>query len=152
MKGAHGGHVRLQDGRILCYFSGRSRHLRAELPPVCDTCGRTLLTGVWTHRAYWAWRRARRLIAGQRRRARKRATMKAGMIDWGCRCRDIRAMKGWTRRSLALAAGVSLRTVENWESGRNVPDRRARKVLEAFWIEIGGPKDESDTDQRQDAV
>lgn len=61
-------------------------------------------------------------------------------------------MKGWTRRSLALAAGVSLRTVENWESGRNVPDRRARKVLEAFWIEIGGPKDESDTDQRQDAV
>jgi putative transcriptional regulator len=48
--------------------------------------------------------------------------------------RQCRVLKGWTQEQLARNIGVSLNTVQRWESGRTIPSplamEKLQKVLE----------------------
>jgi putative transcriptional regulator len=48
--------------------------------------------------------------------------------------RQCRVLKGWTQEQLARNIGVSLNTVQRWESGKNLPSplamEKLQKVLE----------------------
>lgn len=57
-------------------------------------------------------------------------------IDWRARLRTIQGQRRWRRIDVAVAIGVSLRTVENWTQGRNRPDKRARRALRLIWKEV----------------
>ncbi len=46
-----------------------------------------------------------------------------------CEIKEIRNSLGMTQAVFALFMGVSKKTVEAWESGRNMPDGPARRLL-----------------------
>ena len=54
-------------------------------------------------------------------------------VDWPRRLGKIRDTRGWSRKELAEAVGVSPRTIEGWEGGRHRPDRRAVVALREIW-------------------
>lgn len=43
-----------------------------------------------------------------------------------------RALLDWSQPDLARAAGLSISTIATIEQGRNMPDRTAKKILDAF--------------------
>lgn len=43
-----------------------------------------------------------------------------------------RKKRGWTQLDLALVLDVSVRTVQDWEQGRRIPDRRSKKSIEKW--------------------
>lgn len=52
-------------------------------------------------------------------------------------CRAARALLGWKQADLAKASGLSVPTIENFESGKSTPhDRNIVSITEAF--ERGG--------------
>lgn len=54
----------------------------------------------------------------------------APLKDYGaCEIKEIRNSLGMTQAVFALFMGVSKKTVEAWESGRNMPDGPARRLL-----------------------
>jgi len=48
----------------------------------------------------------------------------------GAKIREIRLKKKLTQKSLAAVLGVSIKTVEAWESGKNVPEGPAQRLLD----------------------
>jgi transcriptional regulator with XRE-family HTH domain len=51
------------------------------------------------------------------------------MEDIVNRLKHIRSRKGWTQESLARKVGVSLNTVQRWESGKTHPSPLAMEKL-----------------------
>ncbi len=49
---------------------------------------------------------------------------------YGIEIRDIRLRQHMTQKTLAAVLGVSNKTVEAWESGKNVPEGPAQRLLE----------------------
>ena len=48
----------------------------------------------------------------------------------GCNIRKYRNKKGWTQEQLARELGISLNTVQRWESGKNKPSPLALEKLQ----------------------
>jgi transcriptional regulator with XRE-family HTH domain len=44
--------------------------------------------------------------------------------------RQCRILKGWTQEQLARNIGVSLNTVQRWESGKTIPSPLAKEKLQ----------------------
>lgn len=128
-------HVREANGQVRCYYRSRPHHARLHAPPVCAECGRSLATRVWSRAA---WERVQAVVARRRENARKRAEdmgKKKKPVNWQERVGKIMRAKGWGREDIAEATGASVRTVEGWDLGYHVPDRRSQRVLKALWRE-----------------
>ena len=53
------------------------------------------------------------------------------LLDYAEGVRALRALRGWSTLDMAMVAGVSRRTVEGWEQGRN-PRVAALNVLAGY--------------------
>lgn len=144
MPGRKWQHIREPTGAVVCLYQGRGRNLGAQLPPTCETCGRTLTRGVWS-RAAWEAREERQRrrkrkewldIMETRRRRKYAATEAKPKINWVARLAAMREERGLDAAGLAKLTGSSPRTVEGWVQGRHRPDRRARVVLREVWKEL----------------
>ena len=51
--------------------------------------------------------------------------------------KELRKKKGWTQEDLAREIGVSLSTVQRWESKRTKPIRLAQKELKKLFRGVG---------------
>jgi transcriptional regulator with XRE-family HTH domain len=51
--------------------------------------------------------------------------------------KELRRRKGWAQEDLAQEVGVSLSTVQRWESKGGNPTRLARRELKRFFQEAG---------------
>lgn len=51
------------------------------------------------------------------------------------RIKEMRLARGWTRKQLAAAVGVTPQAVENWERGRNTPTAERKAKLAAVFEE-----------------
>jgi len=51
--------------------------------------------------------------------------------------KELRAKRGWSQEDLAREVGVSLSTIQRWESRGAKPYRLARRELEKLWCEAG---------------
>ncbi|MFC2068033.1 multiprotein-bridging factor 1 family protein [Chloroflexota bacterium] len=52
------------------------------------------------------------------------------MLKLADKIRQCRDLKGWTQEQLARKVGVSLNTVQRWESGRTKPSQLAMEKLQ----------------------
>jgi len=50
--------------------------------------------------------------------------------------RQCRVLKGWTQEQLARNIGVSLNTVQRWESGKTVPSPLAMEKLQKVLADV----------------
>jgi transcriptional regulator with XRE-family HTH domain len=58
-------------------------------------------------------------------------------MDLATKIYDLRRSLGWTQARLAEASGFSLRSINEWESGKRIPkDRNYREIERACSIEI----------------
>lgn len=48
----------------------------------------------------------------------------------GTKIREIRLKQNMTQKSLAAVLGVSIKTVEAWEAGKNIPEGPAQRLLD----------------------
>ncbi len=48
----------------------------------------------------------------------------------GAKIREIRLKQNMTQKSFATVLGVSIKTVEAWEAGKNVPEGPAQRLLD----------------------
>jgi DNA-binding XRE family transcriptional regulator len=46
--------------------------------------------------------------------------------------KKLRKLKSWSRKDLADICGVSPRTIQNWEQGRNMPSKPALLLLQKY--------------------
>ncbi|MFC2002699.1 helix-turn-helix domain-containing protein [Chloroflexota bacterium] len=51
--------------------------------------------------------------------------------------KQLRAKRGWTQEDLARRLGVSLSTIQRWESRGGKPTQLARKALEKLFKKTG---------------
>lgn len=56
----------------------------------------------------------------------------------GDRLRSLREQRRWTQRQVADALGVSVKTVSNWESGRNDPRSSIGALEKLFGANLSG--------------
>jgi transcriptional regulator with XRE-family HTH domain len=52
------------------------------------------------------------------------------------RLKKLRKLKGWSQEQVARELGVSLNTVQRWESGRNKPSALAREKLQRLFAQV----------------
>jgi transcriptional regulator with XRE-family HTH domain len=58
------------------------------------------------------------------------------MTKLGDKIRQCRKLKGWTQEQLARTIGVSLNTVQRWESGKTHPSPLAMEKLQELLEDI----------------
>ena len=58
------------------------------------------------------------------------------MEDVGNKLSNLRKLKSWSQEQLARELGVSLNTVQRWESGRNKPSALAREKLHRLFDQV----------------
>ena len=58
------------------------------------------------------------------------------MVKLADKIRQCRDLKGWTQEQLARNVGVSLNTVQRWESGRTQPSHLAMEKLQEILEEV----------------
>jgi transcriptional regulator with XRE-family HTH domain len=56
------------------------------------------------------------------------------MSQLAAKIRECRDLKGWTQEQLARNIGVTLNTVQRWESGKTIPSPLAMEKLQK-WLE-----------------
>ena len=62
---------------------------------------------------------------------------KATVVIVGERIKELREQRNMTCRDLAIAAGLSLQTIANWENGIRIPqERKLERVAEALDVEL----------------
>ena len=55
----------------------------------------------------------------------------------GAKLKELRTKREWSQEDLAREIGVSLSTIQRWESKGAKPYRLARRELERLWREAG---------------
>jgi putative transcriptional regulator len=58
------------------------------------------------------------------------------MEEVGDKLKNLRKLKGWSQEQLARELGVSLNTVQRWETGRNKPSALAREKLQRLFDQV----------------
>ncbi|QSH91573.1 helix-turn-helix domain-containing protein [Treponema medium] len=76
---------------------------------------------------------------GQSNKARKISVTVADLPSYRCKeIKQIRETLNLTQKNFAFVLGVSPKTVEAWEAGRNVPQGMAQRFLQM--LQFGGKK------------
>jgi len=58
------------------------------------------------------------------------------MTELADKIRQCRELKGWSQEQLARELGISLNTVQRWESGKNQPSPLALEKLQAILDDV----------------
>ena len=58
------------------------------------------------------------------------------MTELADKIRQCRELKGWSQEQLARELGISLNTVQRWESGKNKPSPLALEKLQAILDDV----------------
>ena len=60
------------------------------------------------------------------------------MAKLAAKIKECRMLKGWTQEQLAHNIGVTLNTVQRWESGKTIPSPLAMEKLEKLLEDVLG--------------